>query len=98
MTKYAILGNEGDIHIRAARDTRHKQRQRKQETKIEEMQNETADETPGRQSATPEQDTTGQEAAPNERLAAQRKEATAPVASIMEHTKLSKQQQASEMT
>src|SRR5690606_26484369 len=65
---------------------------------IAEMQNETQKEIAGIQSATSRQNTKDQVYAQNEMLAYQQKESTARVASIMENTNLSKQQQVSETT
>src|SRR5205085_11843374 len=65
---------------------------------IAEMQNETQKEIAGIQSATSRQHTKDQVYAPNEMLAYQQKESTARVASIMENTNLSRQQQVSEIT
>src|SRR5438309_11215801 len=62
---------------------------------IAEMQNETHKEIAGIQSATSRQNTHDQVYAQNETLAYQQKESTARVASIMELTNLSKQQQVS---
>src|SRR5690606_39373992 len=62
-----------------------------------EMQNETQKEIAGIQSATSRQNTKDQVYAQNEMLAYQQKESTARVASIMENTNLSKQQQGSEI-
>src|SRR5260370_24419 len=64
---------------------------------IAEMQNETQKEIAGFQSATSRQNTKDQVYAQNEMLAYQQKESTARVASIMENTNLSKQQQVSEI-
>src|SRR5712692_8292965 len=64
---------------------------------IAEMQNETQKEIAGMQSATSRQNTKDQVYAQNEMLAYQQKESTARVASIMENTNLSKQQQVSEI-
>src|SRR6266536_663573 len=64
---------------------------------IAEMQNETQKEIAGIQSATSSQNTKDQVYAQNEMLAYQQKESTARVASIMENTNLSKQQQVSEI-
>src|SRR2546430_1848335 len=64
---------------------------------IAEMQNETQKEIAGIQSATSRQNTKDQEYAQNEMLAYQQKESNARVASIMENTNLSKQQQVSEI-
>src|SRR5205814_8826595 len=64
---------------------------------IDEMQNETQKEIAGIQSATSRQNTKDQVYAQNEMLAYQQKESTARVASIMENTNLSKQQQVSEI-
>src|SRR5687767_8968645 len=61
------------------------------------MQNETQKEIAGIQSATSRQNTKDQVYAQNEMLAYQQKESTARVASIMEITNLSKQQQVSEI-
>src|SRR5690554_4524324 len=61
------------------------------------MQNETQKEIAGIQSATSRQNTKYQVYAQNEMLAYQQKESTARVASIMENTNLSKQQQVSEI-
>src|SRR5205809_646983 len=61
------------------------------------MQNETQKEIAGIQSATSRQNTKDQAYAQNEMLAYQQKESTARVASIMENTNLSKQQQVSEI-
>src|SRR6266852_6546870 len=60
---------------------------------LAEMQNETQKEIAGIQSATSRQNTKDQVYAQNEMLAYQQKESTARVASIMENTNLSKQQQ-----
>src|SRR5215216_1526859 len=62
---------------------------------IAEMQNETQKEIAGIQSAPSRQNTKDQVYAQNEMLAYQQKESTARVASIMENTNLSKQQQVS---
>src|SRR5215468_3657047 len=64
---------------------------------IAEMQNESQKEIAGIQSATSRQNTKDQVYAQNEMLAYQQKESTARVASIMENTNLSKQQQVSEI-
>src|SRR5262245_26969510 len=64
---------------------------------IAEMQNVTQKEIAGIQSATSRQNTKDQVYAQNEMLAYQQKESTARVASIMENTNLSKQQQVSEI-
>src|SRR5450755_1507528 len=64
---------------------------------IAEMQNETQKEIAGIQSATSRQNTKDHVYAQNEMLAYQQKESTARVASIMENTNLSKQQQVSEI-
>src|SRR5580765_489754 len=64
---------------------------------IAEMQNETQKEIAGIQSATSRQNTKDQVYAQNEMLAYQQKESTARVASIMENTNLSKQQQVSKI-
>src|SRR5579875_1933594 len=64
---------------------------------IAEMQNETQKEISGIQSATSRQNTKDQVYAQNEMLAYQQKESTARVASIIENTNLSKQQQVSEI-
>src|SRR5690606_40097871 len=61
------------------------------------MQNETQKEIAGIQSATSRQNTKDQVYAQNEMLAYQQRESTARVASIMENTNLSKQQQVSEI-
>src|SRR5260370_482590 len=61
------------------------------------MQNETQKEIAGILSATSRQNKKDQEYAQNEMLAYQQKESTARVASIMENTNLSKQQQVSEI-
>src|SRR2546427_11728511 len=61
------------------------------------MHIETQREVAGVQSATPRQNTKAQVYAQNEMLAYQQKESTARVASIMENTNLSKQQQFSEI-
>src|SRR5260370_143063 len=61
------------------------------------MQNETQKEIAGIQSATSRQNTKDHLYAQNEMLAYQQKESTARVASIMENTNLSKQQQVSEI-
>src|SRR5438132_3454859 len=61
------------------------------------MQNETQKEIAGIQSATSRQNTKDQVYPQNEMLAYQQKESTARVASIMENTNLSKQQQVSEI-
>src|SRR5256885_1017049 len=62
-----------------------------------EMQNETQKESAGIQSATSRQNTKDQVYAQNEMLAYQQKESTARVASSMENTNLSNQQQVSEI-
>src|SRR5580658_10755049 len=62
-----------------------------------EMQKETQKEIAGIQSATSRQNTKDQVYAQNEMLAYQQKESTARLASIMENTNLSKQQQVSEI-
>src|SRR5215475_4223997 len=64
---------------------------------IGQMQNETQKEIAGIQSATSRKNTKHQVYAQNEMLAYQQKESTARVASIMENTNLSKQQQVSEI-
>src|SRR5256714_13748230 len=64
---------------------------------IAEMQNETQKEIAGMQSATSRQNTKDQVYAQNEMLAYQQKESTARVASIMENTNHSNQQQFSEI-
>src|SRR5256885_14546990 len=64
---------------------------------IAEMQNETQNEIAGTQSATSRQNTKDQVYAQNEMLADQQKESTGRVASIMENTNRSKQQQVSEI-
>src|SRR5438552_6056955 len=64
---------------------------------IAEMQNETQKKIAGIQSATSRQNTKDQVYVQNEMLAYQQKESTARVASIMENTNLSKQQQVSEI-
>src|SRR6478735_3002572 len=64
---------------------------------IAEMQNETQKEISGIQSATSRQNTKDQVYAQNQMLPYQQKESTARVASIMENTNLSKQQQVSEI-
>src|SRR3546814_5632104 len=64
---------------------------------IAEMQNETQKEIAVIQSATSRQNTKDQVYAQNEMLAYQQKESTARVASIMENTNPSKQQQASQI-
>src|SRR5256885_77786 len=64
---------------------------------IAEMQNETQKEIAGIQSATSRQNTKDQAYAQNEMLPYQQKQSTARVASIMENTNLSKQQQVSEI-
>src|SRR4051794_12501710 len=64
---------------------------------LPEMQNETQKEIAGIQAATSRQNTKDQVYAQNEMLAYQQKESTARVASIMENTNLSKQQQVSEI-
>src|SRR5690348_16458459 len=70
---------------------------RSNQKEIAEMQNETQKEIAGFQSATSRQNTKDQVYAQNEMLAYQQKESTARVASIMENTNLSKQQQVSEI-
>src|SRR6266581_4451457 len=72
-------------------------RQLDDQKEIAEMQNETQKEIAGIQSATSRQNTKDQVYAQNEMLAYQQKESTARVASIMENTNLSKQQQVSEI-
>src|SRR2546430_57612 len=64
---------------------------------IAEMQHETQKEIAGIQSATSRQNTKAEVYAQNEMLAYQQKASTALVASIMENTNLSKQQQVSEI-
>src|SRR6267142_471539 len=72
-------------------------RQLDNQKEIAERQNETQKEIAGIQSATSRQNTKDQVYAQNEMLAYQQKESTARVASIMENTNLSKQQQVSEI-
>src|SRR5205823_14122348 len=64
---------------------------------IAQLQNETQKAIAGIQSATSRQNTKDQVYAQHEMLAYQQKESTARVASIMENTNLSKQQQVSEI-
>src|SRR5256885_1537644 len=64
---------------------------------LKKIQNENQKEIAGIQSATSRQNTKDQVYAQNEMLAYQQKESTARVASIMENTNLSKQQQVSEI-
>src|SRR5260370_41114182 len=64
---------------------------------LAEMQNETQKEIAGIQSATSRQNTKDQVYAQNQMVAYHQKETTARVASIMENTNLSKQQQVSEI-
>src|SRR5688500_9141309 len=64
---------------------------------IAEMPNETQEELAGTGSATPRRPTKDHVNAQNEMLAYQQKESTARVASIMENTNHSKQQQVSEI-
>src|SRR5438132_13807730 len=64
---------------------------------LAEMQNETQKEIAGIQSATSRENTKDQVYAQSEMLAYQQKESTARVASILEHTNLSKQQQVAEL-
>src|SRR2546428_13454104 len=64
---------------------------------IASIEHETPKEITSIQSATSRQNTKDQVYAPNEMLAYQQKESTARVASIMENTNLSKQQQVSEI-
>src|SRR5439155_20309367 len=64
---------------------------------IAKMQNENQKEIAGSQSATSRQNTKDQLYAQNAMLAYQQKQSTARVASIMENTNLSKQQQVSEI-
>src|SRR2546422_11692741 len=71
--------------------------QMENQKEIDEMQNETQKEIAGIQSATSRQNTKDQIYAQNEMLAYQQKESTARVASIIENTNLSKQQQVSEI-
>src|SRR5262245_5773887 len=71
--------------------------QQDNQKEIAEMQNETQKEIAGIQAATSRQNTKDQVYAQNEMLAYQQKESTARVASIMENTNLSKQQQVSEI-
>src|SRR5699024_12180383 len=72
-------------------------RQLDKQKEIDEMKNETQKEIAGIQSETSRQNTKDQVYAQNEMLAYQQKESTARVASIMENTNLSKQQQVSEI-
>src|SRR6266851_4058282 len=74
-----------------------KEMQLDNQKEIAEMQNETQKEIAGIQSATSRQNTKEQVYAQNEMLAYQQKESNARVASIMENTNLSKQQQVSEI-
>src|SRR5215212_3448068 len=71
--------------------------QRDNQKEIAKMQNGTQKEIAGIQSANSRQNTKDQVYAQNEMLAYQQKESTARVASIMENTNLSKQQQVSEI-
>src|SRR5579875_1071380 len=71
--------------------------QQDNQKEIAEMQSGTQKEIAGIQSATSRQNTKDQVYAQNEMLAYQQKEPTARVASIMENTNLSKQQQGSEI-
>src|SRR5260370_33478257 len=71
--------------------------QRDNQKEIAVMENETRKEIAGSQSATSRQNTKDQVYAQNEVLAYQPKESTARVASIMENTNLSRQQQVSEI-
>src|SRR5688500_816109 len=64
---------------------------------IAEMQSETQKEIAGMQSATPRQNTKDQVYAQSEMLAYQQQESTARIASIMENTNRSKQQQVCEI-
>src|SRR3989442_11174595 len=75
----------------------HSKMQLDNQKEIAEMQNETQKEIAGIQSATSRQNTKDQVYAQKEMLAYQQKESTARVASIMENTNLSKQQQISEI-
>src|SRR5262249_60844994 len=75
----------------------HTKMQLDNQKEIDEMQNETQKEIACIQSATSRQNTKDQVYAQNEMLAYQQKESTARVASIMENTNLSKQQQVSEI-
>src|SRR5260370_3931849 len=72
-------------------------RQLDTQKEIPELQNETQKEIAGIQSPTSRQNTKDQAYAQNEMIAYQQKQSTARVASIMENTNLSKQQQASEI-
>src|SRR5699024_12319031 len=69
--------------------------QQENQKQIDEIQNETQKEIAGIQSATSRQNTRDQVYAQNEMLAYQQKESTPRVASIMENTNLSKQEQVS---
>src|SRR2546430_830425 len=71
--------------------------QRGNQPEVAETHNETQKEIAGIQSPTSRQNTKDQVYAQNEMLAYQQKESTARVASIMENTNLSKQQQVSEI-
>src|SRR5438045_4208748 len=95
--KKRLLAFSRRLHARI-RKTRYMHKMKLDNQKeIAEMQNETQKEIAGIQSATSRQNTKDQVYAQNEMLAYQQKESTARVASIMENTNLSKQQQVSEI-
>src|SRR5207244_3059337 len=90
--KKRLLAFSRRLHARI-RKTRYRQKIKESAKK----KNETKKEIAGIQSATSRQNTKDQVYAQNEMLAYQQKESTARVASIMENTNLSKQQQVSEI-
>src|SRR5436190_23282372 len=93
-----LYDHHPDLHsfpTRRSSDLELTKMQLDNQKEIAEMQNETQKEIAGIQSATSRQNTKDQVYAQNEMLAYQQKESTARVASIMENTNLSKQQQVS---
>src|SRR5690606_33269752 len=95
--KKRLLAFSRRLHTRIRKKKVIKKMKRENEKEITETQNDTQKEIAGIQSATSRQNTKDQVYAQNEMLAYQQKESTARVASIMENTNLSKQQQVSEI-
>src|SRR5699024_6819633 len=95
--KKRLLAFSRRLHARIRKTRYMHKMQLDNQKKIAERQNETQKEIAGIQSATSRQNTKDQVYAQNEMLAYQQKESTARVASIMENTNLSKQQQVSEI-
>src|SRR5437879_5706111 len=95
--KKRLLAFSRRLHARIRKTRYINKMQQNKKKKNNEKQNETQKEIAGIQSATSRQNTKDQVYAQNEMLAYQQKESTARVASIMENTNLSKQQQVSEI-